>query len=89
MNSEQEARLQTDVDRGQRAQHVYDTYFEDFIKRINEELFNSFLIVDPDPDYIMKLKYLQMAVSSLEGRIKSDIDGGKVALRQLSDAIKH
>lgn len=89
MNPEQQVSLQADVDRGQRAQHVYDIYLEDFIRRLELELYNSFLSIPPNPDELLGLKQLSMALNALKERVLSDIDGGKVALKQLSEATKH
>ena len=89
MNSEQQARLQADVDLGQRAQHVYDLYLDDFIKRLEQELYQRFLSCPPDQVALLSLKQLTMALGTLKERVLSDIDGGKVALKQLSEATKH
>ena len=89
MNSEQQLRLQKDVDLGQRAQHVLDLYLDDFIKRIEQDLYNHFLGCQPDSERLMELKRLSMALSALKERVLSDIDSGKVALQQLSEATKH
>lgn len=89
MNSEQQYRLQQEADLGQRAQHVYDLYLEDFIKRLEGELYQKFLACPPDQEDLLTLKQLTMALSALKERVLSDIDGGKVALKQLSEATKH
>lgn len=89
MSPEQQVSLQSDVDLGQRAQHVYDLYLEDFIKRLEQELYQSFLSSAPNPDDLLALKQLSMALGALKERVLSDIDGGKVALQQLSEATKN
>ena len=89
MNPENQARLQHDVELGQRAQHVYDLYLDDFIKRLEQELYHSFLSSAPNPDDLLALKQLSMALGALKERVLSDIDGGKVALKQLSEATRH
>lgn len=89
MNNEQQARLQGDVDLGQRAQQVFDLYLDDFIKRLESELYQRFLTCPPDQADLLGLKQLAMALGALKERVLSDIDGGKVALKQLSEATKH
>lgn len=89
MNNDQQTRLQSDVDLGQRAQHVFDLYLDDFIKRLESELYQRFLTCPPDQADLLSLKQLAMALGALKERVLSDIDGGKVALKQLSEATKH
>ena len=89
MNPEQQARLQAEIDLGQRAQHVFDVYLDDFIKRLEQELYQRFLSCPPDQADLLSLKQLSMALGALKERVLSDIDGGKVALKQLSEATRH
>lgn len=88
MNAEQQARLQNEVDLGQRAQHVFDLYLDDFIRRLEAELYQRFLVCPPDQAELLMLKQLTMALAVLKEKVLSDIDGGKVALKQLSEATK-
>ena len=89
MNSEQQARLQNEVDLGQRAQHAFDLYLDDFIRCLEAELYQRFLACPPDQADLLSLKQLSMVIEDMKKRVLSDIDGGKVALKQLSEAIKH
>lgn len=89
MNAEQQARLQSDVDLGRRAQHAYDSYIEDFIKRLERELYESYISCALDLDQLIHIKQLSMVIEDMKKRVLSDIDGGKVALKQLSEATKH
>ena len=89
MSPEQQARLQSEVDLGHRAQHAFDLYLEDFIKRLEQELYDSFLTSSLDVEQLVHVKQLSMVLEALKKRVLSDIDGGKVALQQLSEATKH
>ena len=88
MNIEQEARLQSEVELGRRAQQASDLYIEDFIKRLERELYESFISCTLDVDQLVRIKQLSMVIEDMKKRVLSDIDGGKVALKQLSEATK-
>lgn len=89
MNVEQEARLRSEVELGRRAQQASDLYIEDFIKRLERELYESFISCTLDVAQLVHIKQLSMVIEDVKKRVLSDIDGGKVALKQLSEAIKH
>lgn len=88
MNSDQQARLERDIELGKRAQQAYDSYLENFIKRLEQELYDSFISCGLDIDQLVHIKQLNMVIEDMKKRVLSDIDGGKVALKQISEAIK-
>lgn len=89
MNTEQEANLRRDIDKGQKAEHVLEMYLDGFLTQLEQELYQGFCQSQPDPDQLMDIKRLSMAVAALRNRVLADIDSGKAALKQLSDQQKH
>lgn len=88
MNSDQQARLERDIELGRRAQQAYDSYLEDLIKRLEQELYDSFVSCRLDVGQLAHIKQLSMVIEDIKKRVLSDIDGGKIALKQISEAIK-
>lgn len=89
MDEMQKARLISESDKGQRASYVLEMYLGDFIKKVESELTEAFFNSVPDPDQLMEVKRLSMALGAIKARVQKDIDDGKMADKLLAESKPH
>jgi len=87
MTNEEQGQYEHEVEFGRKAQVAYDTYIKDFLEVKNNQLRGEFINCEPNPDELMFLKNLQMALMELQTSVESDIDTGKMASRMLAEGI--
>lgn len=89
MDDMQKARLISESDKGQRASYVLEMYLGDFIKKVEFELTEAFFNSSPDPDQLMEVKRLSMALGAIKSKVQKDIDDGKMADKLLAESKPH
>jgi reverse gyrase len=76
-------KIEEEIKLGKQAQQAYDLYLKRFIAEKQEDIFKAFIQVSiSEPEKVLELKRLQMALSALETALLSDIETGKLAIIQ-------
>jgi len=76
------ARLQDEVNLGNKARGAYIGYVKDFIEKVSMELYQEFVIASDDGQSLL-VKRKHTALMDLETSILRDIETGSLATKQL------
>lgn len=80
-----EDKLRKAIDRGNRAERAYDLYIKEHIEETRKRLFNTFCSGQLSDSELMVLRDFATCITGLEAAVMADIDGAKIASKQLSD----
>ena len=89
MDEIQRNRLLSESEKGQKASYVYEMYLEEFVNSLEKELSDAFFSSAPDPEQLLELKRLSMALGAIKAKVIKDIEGGKIADKLLAEDKVH
>ena len=67
------------------AQIAYDCYVQGFLSLQYAQLFEAFINIEMDVEKLVQLKNMQLALTTLESAIKTDIAFGEVSQQALTE----